>query len=263
MSTAARWADLLPRLGSAIVMVGVAGGAVMAGGMVFQIFVALVCAVMIWELVRMLEPDRSILAMALAGLAGLAVLVSPLIPFVAIVPVLLIPAAIGLVLVASNRGLFTLFAAWIALAGFGFILIRDLQGIDGMLWLICVVVMTDVAGYFAGKMIGGPKFWPRVSPKKTWSGTVAGWVGAALVGYGFVHWAGFGAEVIVLSVLAAFASQAGDVAESAIKRKTGIKDSSALIPGHGGFLDRFDGMMGASALVLLVAVLTGYLPGAM
>jgi phosphatidate cytidylyltransferase len=132
-----------------------------------------------------------------------------------------------------------------------------------MVWLVAVVVATDVAGYFAGKALGGPKFWPRVSPKKTWSGTAAGWLAAAAVGAVFAAEAGIGLGVVVLSVLVSMASQAGDVAESALKRKMGVKDSSGLIPGHGGLFDRFDGMLGAAAMVLLVLSIWGLPGGAM
>ena len=106
-------------------------------------------------------------------------------------------------------------------------------------------------------MLGGPKFWPKVSPKKTWSGTIAGWIGAAAVGVlfasqGMVPW-----YYAVLSPLIALAGQFGDIAESWIKRRAGAKDSSSLIPGHGGVLDRFDALVGAvlalQALGLLLA----------
>ena len=116
-------------------------------------------------------------------------------------------------------------------------------------WLIAVVVTTDIAGYFAGRIIGGPKFWPRVSPKKTWSGTVAGWIAAAAVGALFAGALGNG--IIWLSVLVSFAGQMGDAAESALKRSKGVKDASALIPGHGGVFDRFDAMMGAALFITL------------
>ena len=110
-------------------------------------------------------------------------------------------------------------------------------------------------GYFAGRSLGGPKFWPAISPKKTWSGTVAGWVGAALVGLGFVVFTGAGWGLIVLSPLVSFAGQMGDIAESWIKRRTGVKDSSRLIPGHGGVLDRFDALIGAVVLVMLLGLI--------
>ncbi|MCB1346467.1 MAG: phosphatidate cytidylyltransferase, partial [Rhodobacteraceae bacterium] len=92
------------------------------------------------------------------------------------------------------------------------------------------------------------------SPKKTWSGTVAGWLLAALVGWGFAAALNLGWVLVPLSALLAFAGQMGDIAESAIKRRTGVKDSSALIPGHGGVLDRFDAMIAVAALALILAL---------
>ena len=129
-----------------------------------------------------------------------------------------------------------------------------------MLWLALVVIVTDVAGYFAGRFIGGPKFWPRVSPKKTWSGTVAGWVGAGVVGLIFMAQPGVGAEVVGISIAISMASQMGDIAESAMKRKMGVKDSSNLIPGHGGVFDRFDGMLGASVFLLMIEQIVDFPP---
>ena len=121
-----------------------------------------------------------------------------------------------------------------------------------------VVVVTDVAGYFAGRIIGGPKFWPAVSPKKTWAGTTAGWLAAAVVGVVFGIGSGVMGTLVLASVLLSFASQLGDIAESAIKRRVGVKDSSTLIPGHGGLLDRFDGMLGAALALLLLEVGFGF-----
>src|SRR5690606_1989766 len=102
-----------------------------------------------------------------------------------------------------------------------------------LFWLVFVVIATDVAGYFAGRAFGGPKFWPGVSPKKTWSGTAAGWMAAALVGAVFLSITTAGRDLIWISACVAFASQLGDIAESAVKRRMGVKDSSALILGHG------------------------------
>jgi phosphatidate cytidylyltransferase len=170
---------------------------------------------------------------------------------------LIAPALVGLSQLSQRRVYYFGFTLWVLIAGFGFIWLRSVLGIQWMLWLVGVVVVTDVAGYFAGKLIGGPKFWPRVSPKKTWSGTAAGWIAAAALGVWFAQELGFGLGLVVLSVLVSMASQAGDVAESALKRKMGIKDSSALIPGHGGLFDRFDGMLGAAAMVLIFLTLWG------
>lgn len=166
----------------------------------------------------------------------------------------------GAAVLGHERGTFLLFALAIQVAGWGLVTFRIDYGFLWILWLIAVVVVTDIAGYFAGRLIGGPKFWPRVSPKKTWSGTVAGWAGAALVGLAFDVFVTVGPQIVPLSILLSMASQAGDIAESALKRRVGVKDSSALIPGHGGLFDRFDALLGASIFLLLFTAVVG-VPG--
>ncbi len=256
-----RWSDLTARVLSALVLVGIGSIEVWLGGLWFESFIAVACGLMIWELVRMVDPERMGVAVQLAILTGAAIALSYHVPPLYKLPLLLAPALVGAGQVKQHKGLYALFAVWIAAAGLGFISIRENMGLVWMVWLIAVVVATDVAGYFVGKSVGGPKFWPKVSPKKTWSGTAGGWVAAALVGAGFAVHAGFGITFVMVSVLASMASQAGDIVESATKRKLGVKDSSNLIPGHGGFLDRFDGMMGASLLVLILGLF--FSPGGM
>ncbi len=256
-----RWSDLTTRVLSAMVLVAIGSVEVWLGGIWFETFIAVACGLMAWELVRMIEPQRIGVAVQLGLLTGAAVILSYHLPPFYTVPVLLAPALVGAGQVGRDRGLYAVFALWIAAAGLGFISIRENMGFDWMVWLIAVVVATDIAGYFVGKAFGGPKFWPKVSPKKTWSGTVGGWVAAAGVGIVFAIHGGFGVAFVLISVLASMASQAGDIVESAVKRRFGVKDSSNLIPGHGGFLDRFDGMMGAALFVLIAGLF--YSPGAM
>lgn len=256
-----RWSDLTTRVLSALVLVAVGSVEVWLGGLWFETFIALACGLMIWELVRMIDPGKTGVAIQLGILTGVAIVLSYHVPPLYRLPFLIAPALVGAGQVSHSRGIYLLFATWIAAAGLGFIMIRESMGFGWMVWLISVVVATDVAGYFVGKTFGGPKFWPRVSPKKTWSGTAGGWLAAALVGVVFAAYAGFGIRFVLVSVLASMASQAGDIVESAVKRKFGVKDSSNLIPGHGGFLDRFDGMMGASLLVLIASLV--YAPGGM
>ncbi len=256
-----RWSDLTTRVLSAIVLVAIGSIEVWLGGLWFEAFIAIACAIMTWELVRMIEPQRMGVAVQLGILTGIAVVLSYHVPPLYKLPILLAPALVGAGQVSHSRGLYAIFVIWIAGAGLGFISIRENMGFGWMIWLIAIVVATDVAGYFVGKAIGGPKFWPKVSPKKTWSGTAGGWVAAAIVGVAFAAHGGFGVLFVMVSVFASMASQAGDIVESAVKRRFGVKDSSNLIPGHGGFLDRFDGMMGAALFVLLAGLL--YSPGAM
>ena len=232
-------------------MVAIGIGGIWAGGDLFHVLVAAICGLMVWELVRMLAPDTPRLALQLGGIAAVAVLIATYLPTLYAMPLLAAAVLVGLGQVKRLMPVYLAFSGLVLLAGWGMAHVRDDLGFGWMVWLVLVVVVTDVAGYFAGRIIGGPKFWPAVSPKKTWAGTAAGWLAAALVGLAFgVGSTGLGALVFA-SVLLSFASQLGDIAESAIKRKVGVKDSSHLIPGHGGLLDRFDGMLGA-ALALLV-----------
>jgi phosphatidate cytidylyltransferase len=120
-------------------------------------------------------------------------------------------------------------------------------GLAIIIWSFAVVWFTDIAAYFTGRRLGGPKLMPRFSPKKTWSGAIGGAVAGTLGGYAVWRLTpqaalliGGGAS-LVLSFAASVASQAGDLFESAVKRRFGAKDSGRLIPGHGGFLDRLDG----------------------
>jgi len=137
-------------------------------------------------------------------------------------------------------------------------------GLIGLLWMFAVVWATDIAGYFVGRALGGPKLWPRVSPKKTWSGFLGGVFAAALAGF-LVAWIAqrmgwmqpFSLRnTIMLSIVASIASQLGDLGESALKRHCDVKDSSHLIPGHGGVMDRLDGFWAVSLILAIVLFLT-------
>lgn len=260
MSSSEKWNDLTVRMGSGAVMVVIGLGAVWLGGHWFHILISLVCGVMMWELVRMLEPQHESLAKGMGALAGGAVLLASYLPPGFALPLLMAPAFVAVGQMQQRRTTFMIYSVVTLLAGYGMIGVRDDFGLKWMLWLVSVVVITDVAGYFAGRLLGGPKFWPKVSPKKTWSGTVAGWIGAGIVGALFAANTEAGFQLIGVSIAVSMASQMGDIAESAMKRKAGVKDSSALIPGHGGVLDRFDGMLGGSLLLLIVGQFLAFPP---
>lgn len=151
-----------------------------------------------------------------------------------------------------------LYAAVLAAAPI--LLRRDPEyGFVAIVLLFAVVWTTDIAAYFAGRLIGGPKLWPKASPKKTWSGAVVGTVVALAAAVAVAHAAGIGnlAAIAVLSFVLSVASQVGDLFESTIKRRFGAKDASKLIPGHGGLMDRLDGFVAAAALAALVGLARG------
>ena len=253
-----QWDDLLPRLLSGAAIGGTGLFIVWLGGIWFHLLVSVVSAIIVWELSRMLGAGREALYLALG--AGGAMLIAGELPPGFALPLIIAPALVGLSQFEDNRAIFAVYTAFIMLAGFGLMILRDDFGFIWMLWLAVVVIVADIAGYFAGRMIGGPKFWPRISPKKTWSGTIAGWVGAAIVALVFMSITPAGSELIGISVALAMAGQLGDIAESAVKRRCDVKDSSTLIPGHGGLFDRFDAMLGASVFLLLVEQVVDFPP---
>jgi phosphatidate cytidylyltransferase len=126
-------------------------------------------------------------------------------------------------------------------------------GLAAVFWLFAVVWGADIAAYFAGRLIGGPRLWPAVSPGKTWSGAVVGaFVGAAF-GLLLSGWSNRVDRLFWLGLATAIVSELGDLFESALKRRFGVKDSSDLIPGHGGLMDRLDAFVAASVFAALVA----------
>ena len=247
------WDDLTARITSAVVMTVVGAVGVVLGGVWFQMMVVFVTAVMVWELWMMIRPESATSGMMLAAL--LASVMSGQLhdeTWVALLLFLVVPM-IGAFYLKKERITFFLFALGIQLAGWGLVHFRIDYGFTWILWLMLVVIATDVFGYFAGRTLGGPKFWPSVSPKKTWSGTAAGWIAAGLVGLLFMLLTDAGWPIVWISMILSFASQMGDIAESALKRRMNVKDSSTLIPGHGGLFDRFDALLGAALFMLLVA----------
>jgi phosphatidate cytidylyltransferase len=258
------WDDLKVRVISAIAMLAVGLGAVIAGGIWFQILVVFAAGVMIWELWSMIAPDRpkpamllgiaiSTILMALLGASAPNGLLTTAILFLGV-------PSVGFLIAGQHQALFALFSLATAIACYTVVVFRLEFGFLWILWVMLVVIASDTFGYLAGRTFGGPKFWPKISPKKTWSGTIAGWIGAAAVGLIFAMTTEATFVLIPISMLVALAGQMGDIAESALKRKVGIKDSSDLIPGHGGLLDRFDAMLG-STLFLAVIVYLLQVPG--
>jgi phosphatidate cytidylyltransferase len=131
-------------------------------------------------------------------------------------------------------------------------------GFTALMFVLLIVWASDIGGYFAGRSIGGPKLWPRVSPKKTWAGAIGGFALSLVVAGGFAAF-GYGpaGPLLLLAAVLSIASQLGDLFESAVKRRFGVKDSSQFIPGHGGLLDRLDGFVAAVVLAAIFGLLRG------
>lgn len=259
-----KWRDLRLRVVSAIAMLGIACFIWFLGDEAFAVLLGCVSGVMFWELQNMHNPRRNTVPFLTAGVFGVLVAVShwllslrdmmggwnQLTPMLWIALIILAIATLN-----SRRGQGIVFVYGAVLAFVGLVL-ETLLRLDSLMLLLVLstVILTDIAGYFFGRYLGGPKFWPSISPKKTWSGIVGGWV----VSLGLGAYVAISLKLGVLVVLAfgvmSFGSQLGDIAESAMKRRAGVKDSSDLIPGHGGFLDRFDGVIGAALAWMLVSI---------
>lgn len=260
--TAGRWADLTRRLGSGIVVAVLGLAVLVAAGMWLRIALALLVAGLMWELVRMTawrhaeyHPQGHPYLIAFLSAAAFLIAVLAPVPWAPVV--LVVPLLAGWRSVhVSHRVAYVGFTVAFFLAGLQLVWVREISGLATTLWIVATVIQSDVLGYFVGRAVGGPKFWPAVSPKKTWSGTVAGWVGAlvlaaVLLAAGRADW-----TILILGPLIAFAGQMGDIAESWVKRRVGVKDSSNLIPGHGGVMDRFDALIAALLVSFLAGLLT-------
>jgi phosphatidate cytidylyltransferase len=136
------------------------------------------------------------------------------------------------------------------------------EGFAALILILLVVWVTDIGGYFAGRGIGGPKLWPRVSPKKTWAGAIGGFAASLVIAFGFAAFGlGKTGPLLLLGAVLSIVSQLGDLFESAVKRRFGVKDSSHLIPGHGGLLDRLDGFVAAVVVAAIFGILRGGVDG--
>lgn len=151
--------------------------------------------------------------------------------------------------------------AYAAMLGLGLLLLRDApeHGLAAVLVVFAVVWGTDSGAFFAGRAIGGPKLWPAVSPKKTWAGAIGGLVAGILSGLVMAALAQIAVApaLALVCALLSLVGQAGDLFESAIKRRFGAKDSGMIVPGHGGLMDRVDGLVFAVALAVLIGLVHG------
>ena len=262
-SAAPRRSELVLRVASALVLVPTAVGTAYVGGWPFAAFWGLAAIGVLWEWSTLVagKEHRPVVVVGAAAVGLAFVLAGTDCLWGAAIVIALGPLATAPLAPRGRRGWVAggvPYAAAIAVAP---IMLRaDAEaGFLAIVFLFAIVWSTDIAAYFVGRLVGGPKLLPRVSPKKTWSGALGGLASAMLAAVLIAKLAGL-AGPLPLALLAAVLSclaQAGDLFESLLKRKFGAKDSSHLIPGHGGLMDRLDGFVFAAAFAVLVGVLRG------
>ncbi|WP_425229688.1 phosphatidate cytidylyltransferase [Sphingomonas sp.] len=133
------------------------------------------------------------------------------------------------------------------------------EGLTYTVWALALVWVTDIGAYFAGRTIGGPKLWPAVSPNKTWAGLIGGVVAASLFAVAMHFHAGLPLRLTLATPVLAVLAQGGDLYESWLKRRAGVKDSGRLLPGHGGVMDRLDGLVPVAPVAAVLVVLPSLL----
>ena len=260
------WSDLRKRILTASVLGPLALLCVWLGGAWWAALMALCVAGLSWEWVKLCggstrEVPGALVAPSVLAAGAASALGRPALGM------LILAAGMAATWLAARKARAR--ASWLAfgvlyigLAGIALVLLRNdsAVGRDNVIFLILVVWASDIAAYVAGRSLGGAKLAPAISPNKTWSGAIGGLLGASAVGLcaalvlgpeGSPLW------MIAISAVLSVATQSGDMLESWIKRRFGVKDSSGLIPGHGGLLDRLDGVLVAAPLAALIALAAG------
>jgi phosphatidate cytidylyltransferase len=253
--------NLSTRIIAAAVLIPLAIAIAYAGGWLWTSLVTLAAIGLFveWLMVVGLAADKRVVVSGVAALAAAGFCLA-----IGRIDAALGVLGVGLVAVTlitpAQRNWSALGFFYAAAAEIASVLLRldPVNGFAALVFVLVIVWVTDSGGYFAGRGIGGPKLWPRVSPKKTWAGAIGGLVASLAVAGAFAALdLGKAGPLLMISGVLSVVSQLGDLFESAVKRRFGVKDSSQIIPGHGGLMDRLDGFVAAVA----VAALFGFLRG--
>jgi phosphatidate cytidylyltransferase len=253
------------RVASAVVLAPAVLAITYVGGWPFLVLCALAAAGILWEWTHLTaEADARTLAPGLATLIAVVALTGISQPGTAAVAAAAGAGLAGAIAGRAGRagpdaGIWA--AAGVIYAGIAFfgpaVLRQDPQwGLTALLFLFATVWTTDIFAFLCGRLIGGPLLWSRVSPKKTWAGAIGGAAGGVAAGVAVAYASGIGKLGIagVMALLLSVLAQAGDLFESAVKRRFGAKDAGRLIPGHGGLMDRLDGFLVAAFAALLIGI---------
>ena len=254
--------DLRTRAASGVVLAGIAVAAALFGGWPFVLFWAAAAIGVFWEWAAMVT-GGAVAVLASGVLTLLAVIAAAGSGRFAAALAVLVAGAVAVALSCAPQQRAwgaggVLYAGTVLLAPV--VLRQDSEvGRVAILFLFAIVWATDIFGYFAGRALGGPKLALRISPNKTWSGACGGALGAIAAGVFFMRIASNAEPISTACVALALSivSQGGDLFESAVKRRFGVKDTSHVIPGHGGLMDRLDGFLAAAGVAALVGIARG------
>lgn len=267
--------DLTVRFAAGVAMIAVALLVVILGGWFFRVFAVLLAALMLVEWADMHKVSR-LWAFAGAVLAAGVLLGAAEYYYPAAYDpdsspydvdwswMSLVPALGGAVLlaIASRRLVMGWGFLYIVLPAFCLVALSWETYGNGALvyWVLIVTWATDIFAYFAGRAIGGPRLAPRISPNKTWAGLLGGMIGASFCGWAVAWYFQLGTPFLWIGATMGLLAQLGDLYESWEKRRAGIKDSGKLLPGHGGVLDRLDGLLAVAVAVMLILLLNLWNP---
>ena len=258
--------ELKQRVLAGIVMASVAISVTVFGGWPFAVVWLGASLAVAYEWQRLVHKDENSIPVFLAIVAVVLAVGGAFWPVpVVLVSSLALIVLAGFIVEKGSRAATSVGVAYAACFGAAVLLCRgnDYNGMVVIFWLFAVVWGTDILAYFTGRYFGGPKLWPQVSPKKTWSGAIGGLFSGVLLGCLVLFALGVSPKFphIILSIAFSVLTQMGDLFESAIKRRYDVKDSGSLIPGHGGFMDRLDGFIFAAIFAAAVGFARGGLTG--
>ena len=262
--------ELLLRIVTGVAMIAVAVLAVGLGWIVFWLLATLAGLVMMAEWANLHAAPAKDKRLAIYALFVPLALMSPFGAGPGFLALGLLAGAAFFVVIVTNRRELALGVVYVGLPILALLLIRrqhavgpDLSTLPGLiftLWTLALVWATDIGAYAAGRLIGGPKLAPRLSPNKTWAGLIGGVALASLFAIGMHYGYGLPCRLTLATPLLAVIAQGGDLYESWLKRRAGVKDSGDLIPGHGGVLDRLDGLVPVAPVAALLVVLPHFYP---
>ena len=256
--------NFLVRSLSTAVIIPIAAYILVIGGDYFCLFIATLGAMMIWEMARaifgavysrfLIIPSAGFGVMIL--LTGLKIGIS-LISTVALLFLVLFSIYCLVIKQVDKITKFLICSLFIVIPCILFLWLRETKELIIVFWILSCVIATDIGAYLIGKTIGGAKLAPKTSPNKTWSGLIGGVTASAFTGLGFsVFWMEKHFKFVCLSLMIAIVAQMGDLLESHFKRKYSLKETSNIIPGHGGIMDRLDGHMAAVTFIALISFTT-------